>query len=63
MKGPYITYLEKCNTSRYLSQSSEIAVTNDVQMVSPEVTQEGKNTCFLAAIRLIEGPTAKNQRQ
>ena len=33
-------------------QSLAIAATTDGELVSPEGTQEGKNTCHLAAIRL-----------
>ena len=39
-----------------MSQSSEIAVTTDGELVSPEETQEGKNTCHLAVIRLYPLP-------
>ena len=35
-----------------MSQSSATAAATDGELVSPEGTQEGKNTCHLAAIRL-----------
>ena len=35
-----------------MSESSAVAATVDGELVSPEGTQEGKNTCHLAAIRL-----------
>ena len=35
-----------------MSQSSAIITVMDGKLVSPEGTQEGKNTCHLAAIRL-----------
>ena len=35
-----------------VSQSSEIAATTERELVSPERTQEGKNTCHLAAVIL-----------
>ena len=35
-----------------MSQSSAIAATMDGELMSPEGTQEGKNTCHLAAIKL-----------
>ena len=35
-----------------MSQLSPTATTGDGELVSPERTQEGKNTCHLAAIRL-----------
>ena len=40
-----------------MSQSSEIAATTESDLVSPEGTQKGKNTCHLAAIRLQSLPT------
>ena len=48
---------EKWNNSCYISkqrmsQSSAIVTIMDGKLVSPEGTQEGKNTCHLAAIRL-----------
>ena len=39
-------------SKRRMSQSSAIAATAGGEPVSPEGTQEGKNTCYLAAIRL-----------
>ena len=42
-----------CHISKQrMSQSSAIATTANSELVSPEGTQEGKNTCHLAAIRL-----------
>jgi len=35
-----------------MSKSTAIAATKDGELVSPERTQRGKNTCHLAAIRL-----------
>ena len=35
-----------------MSQSPEIAVTMDDELVCPEKTQEGKNTCHPAVIKL-----------
>ena len=35
-----------------MSRSSAIAVTTDSELVSPKRTQERKNTCLLAAVRL-----------
>ena len=35
-----------------MARSSEIAAITDGELVSPEGTQERKNTCHLAAIRL-----------
>ena len=35
-----------------MAQSSEIAATTDGELVSPEGTQERKNICHLAVIRL-----------
>ena len=35
-----------------MSQSSAIAATRDGELVDPEGTQEGKNTCHLVAIRV-----------
>ena len=35
-----------------MSQSSVIVAIKDGELVSPEGTQEGKNTCHLTAIRL-----------
>ena len=35
-----------------LPRSSVIAATTEGELVSPEGTQKGKNTCHLAAIRL-----------
>ena len=35
-----------------MSQSSAVAATVDDELVSPEGTQDGKNICHLAAIRL-----------
>ena len=35
-----------------MSRSPAIAATMDAELVSPEETQEGKNTCHPAAIRL-----------
>ena len=35
-----------------MSQSPAVAATVNGELVSPEGTQEGKNTCYLAAIRL-----------
>ena len=40
-----------------MSQSSAIAAPAYGELVSPEGTQEGKNTCHLAAIRLHRLPT------
>ena len=40
-----------------MSQSSGIAATACGELVSPEDTQEGKNTCHLAANRLQPLPT------
>ena len=40
-----------------MSQSPEIAVTMDDELVCPEETQEGKNTCHSAVIRLHPLPT------
>ena len=40
-----------------MSLSSVIAATADGGLVTPEETQEGKNTCRLAAIRLQPLPT------
>ena len=40
-----------------MSKSSEIAATTESDLVSPEGTQKGKNTCHLAAIRLQSLPT------
>ena len=43
-----------CQISKQrISQSSAIAVTTEGELVSPEGTQEGKNTCHLAAIRTV----------
>ena len=47
-----------CHISKQrMSQSSVTAATTDGELVSPEGTQEGKNTCHLAAIRLGPLPT------
>ena len=35
-----------------MAQSPVIAATKDSNLVSPEGTQQGKNTCYLPAIRL-----------
>ena len=35
-----------------MSESAAVAATVDGELVSPEGTQEGKNTCHQAAIRL-----------
>ena len=40
-----------------MSQSSAIAATAYGELVSPEGTQEGKNTCHLVVIRLQPLPT------
>ena len=40
-----------------ISQSSRIAATMDGELVISEGTQEGKNTCHLAAITLQPLPT------
>ena len=40
-----------------MSQLSAITATPKGELVSPEGTQEGKNTCHLAAIRLQTLPT------
>ena len=44
-------------SKRRMSQSSAIAATAGGEPVSPEGTQEGKNACHLAAIRLQPFPT------
>ena len=43
----------------WMSQSSAITVLQG-ELVSPEGTQEGKNTCHLAAIRLQPLPTVSS---
>ena len=45
-----------------MSQSSEIAATTESELVSPEGTQEGKNTCHLAAIRLPSLPMVSPEK-
>ena len=45
-----------------MSQSSAIAPTTADELVSPEGTQEGKNTCYLAAIRLQPLPTVNPEK-
>ena len=44
-----------------MSQSSAIAATMDGELMSPEGTQEGKNTCHLAAIKLQPLPIVSHQ--
>ena len=52
-----------CHTStQRMSQSLAIAATTDGEPVSPEETQEGKNTCHLAAIRLQPLPTVSHEK-
>ena len=41
-----------------MSQSPAIAATVDGELMSPEGTQKGKNTCHLVAIRLKSLPAA-----
>ena len=45
-----------CVSKQRVSQSSAIAATKDGELVSPEETQEGKNTCHLVAIRMYPLP-------
>ena len=52
------TWSISCRISKQrMSLSSTIAATMDDELVSPEGTQEGKNSCHLAAIRLQPIPT------
>ena len=44
-----------------MSKSPAIAAIMDSELVSPEGTQEGKNTCHLAAIRLQPLPMVSPQ--
>jgi len=44
-----------------MSQSPAIAATMDGELMSSEGTQEGKNTCYLAAIRLQPLPMVSTQ--
>ena len=53
----FILLAEKWNICCHISkqrmpQSSAIAATTDGKQVSPEGTEEGKNTCHLGAINL-----------
>ena len=43
---------------RYLKEN----ITTEGELVSPEGTQEGKNTCQLAAIRLQPLPTVSHEK-
>ena len=45
-----------CVSKQRVSQSSAIAATKDGELVSPEETREGKNTCHLVAIRMYPLP-------
>ena len=44
-----------------MSQSSAIAATMDGELTIPEGTQEGKNTCHLAAIKRQPLPIMSHQ--
>ena len=44
-----------------MSQSSVTAATTDGELVSPEGTQKGKNTCYLAAIKLQSPLTVRSE--
>ena len=44
-----------------MAQTPEIAAAMQGELVSPEGTQEGKNTCHLAAIRLQPLPMVSPQ--
>ena len=53
-----------CHISKQrMSQSSAIAATMEGELVSPEGTQEGRNTCNLAAIRLQPLPPHPGEAQ
>ena len=43
------------------SQPSAVVASTDWELVSPEGTQEGKNTCHLAAIKLQPLPIVSHQ--
>ena len=53
---------EKWNISKQMMpQSAAIAATTDGELVSPEGTQEGKNACHLAPIKLAFTPHSEPQ--
>ena len=56
------TWSISCRISKQrMSLSSTIAATMDDELVSHERTQEGKNTCHLAAIRLQPLPMVSSE--
>ena len=48
-----------CHIVNNRCHSSAISATTEGKLVSPEGTQEGKNICYLAAIKLLPPPTVK----